>query len=268
MGAKWSVCISQMLHIPYLVAQLMPTPLWLYSTGVLFGFADAIMLCAEALYLIALAQQYVMATMPVRRRTSIMITASKTDFMIVRFFGLYAAVTYGAYLLGGLCMTLLLGRNYSPKNTSDERNWHPSDNVTVLQAMCGANFCPTRNFTLLMNSGLGAEPYAVAHMDKMLALVITYSLAIVAGSAVFAAGMDDLDRFLDAKPSFSSGDESDDDQPTGCCEKCMALLASRKIFTDKQLLLVPITIFVGLAISFMAADFTQVLTGQRGARRR
>lgn len=252
--------MSQLLHLPYILAQLMPNTYTLYSTAVLCGLVNAPMLCAEALYLIAMAKQYALANMP-RRRTSVLITASTTDYMTVRFFGIYSAVIYNAFLLGGLVMAWIFGLKYTSQKSTDIRSWHPSNNVTILAKLCGSNFCPLRDNSLLSLSGLGDKPYVFTHYSRMLRLVIIYVLNIVLGSGIFAIGMDSLDEFLDPAPSFSASEDSDDQQTDGCCKKCCVQMLGRNIFSDRQLLLVPITMFGGLSYAFMVADFTEVSNG-------
>lgn len=107
--------------------------------------------------------------------------------------------------------------------------------------LCGAQFCP----------GVGADdiPNLMApHPLKIQLLAGIFLALMVAACALVALGTDSLGRYEMGRKSAG----------TGLSGLRLLEVTLRHLGQTKQLLLVPITMFIGAEQAFMAVDFTAV----------
>lgn len=112
----------------------------------------------------------------------------------------------------------------------------------MVGSFCGANFCPGTNVTA--NPNLDPPPPSKIH-----AIAGIYLACMLAACIAVFFGVDSMDRYKKSKPEDANKDKS------GCG---MLAVTLRQLGNPYQLLIVPITMFIGAEQAFIAADFNAV----------
>lgn len=217
---KWTLCVAMCCYIPYIAAQFYPTFYTLIPTAVILGIGGAPMWAAESTYITQAASVYAK------------LTDQPVDAIIVRFFGFFYFAWQMADTWGNLISSLVLS---SPAHGSAiETNSTGYDH-------CGANFCP------LTSSAEGTEVSV-----EIYEIMGIYIACIILAVLLIAIFVDPLTRY---------GEKRKGERRNSTTEELsgLQLLAATFVQLKKpyQLLLIPMTIYIGIEQAFVMADFTQ-----------
>lgn len=131
---------------------------------------------------------------------------------------------------------------YANDSTEAMRLDELTENVAKL---CGAEFCP--GVTAALNPNLAPpEP------SKVQMLMIIFLSMMIAASVLIAVGVDGLKR-------YEMGRKGSGSELSGIR---LLSVTVRQLMKFKQILLLPITMFIGAEQAFMAVDFTSVRANQ------
>ncbi|XP_044732459.1 UNC93-like protein [Chrysoperla carnea] len=224
-GCKWTIAISFISYMPYLMAQFHPTFLTMIPAGLAVGFGGGPLWCAKCTYLTVVSDAYAK------------ITGDKSEVIVIRFFGLFFTLFQLSQVWGNLISSAVLSVNdevYS--NTS-------SPNLTTqlfydTEAICGSNFCP--DVTVAVNPNL--KPPSEEKVNLISSIFLG---CMIMASLLTAFGVDSLKRYNKNRVGSA----------TGLSGLQLLAVTVKQLFKPYQLLLFPITMFIGIQIAFLSADF-------------
>lgn len=224
---KWTLCVSMLCYIPYFVAQLYPRFYTLLPTGILLGLGGAPMWAAESTYLTQAAAVYAK------------LTDQAVDAIIVRFFGFFFFAWQIADVWGNLISSLVLS---NPHGAETE-----NENGTNYD-LCGANFCPSNEHAA--DSGV--------NVSEIYEIMGIYIACIVLAVIIILILVDPLTRYGERQKQSNARRNStrrgSQVELTGFQLLAATFVQLRKPY---QLLLIPLTIYIGVEQAFVMADFTQ-----------
>lgn len=231
LGCKWTVVMGMVLFTPYAVAQMAASWATLVPTALLAGAAGAPMWCAKCSYLNAAAGAYSA------------VTGSPRDLVMVRFFGLFYVLFPLGHVWGNLITSEVLSTN-----GVDDGSANDTLSALDVAALCGANFCPAVR-SVEENPNLARPP------DHLITTIAALFIALSLLSALLVSfGVDNLRRYGERLG------ENMEMGPEGSANGGGAalLVATLRLLGDRnQLMLVPITAFIGISQAFLGADFTE-----------
>lgn len=168
---------------------------------------------------------------------------SKSDALVVRFFGIFFIFYQLANVWGNLISSSVLSYGETTITFVNEtiraaKEIELNDNVARL---CGAEFCP--GVTAALNPNLTPPDESKVRMLMMIFLGM-----MVAASILIAIGVDNLKRYEMGRKG--SGSELSGIQ--------LISVTVKQTLNIKQILLLPITMFIGAEQAFMAVEFTAV----------
>ncbi|XP_066997583.2 UNC93-like protein [Anabrus simplex] len=220
-GCKGALIASFISYMPYIAAQFYPTYYTVTPTAVLVGLGGGPFWCAQCIYLCVVADVYAR------------LTAASTEIIVVRFFGIFYMIYEFGQIFGNLISSLVL---------SEDRH-NSVANFSILydvRDICGANFCPGNED--LANPNLERPPDI-----KIYTIAGIYLACMLLSVLVLVFGLDSLSRYNEA------GLAAKDPPVTG-----LELLktAARLLRRKEQVLLLPLTVWLGLEKAVIAADYT------------
>lgn len=169
---------------------------------------------------------------------------SKSDTLIVRFFGLFFIFYQLAQVWGNLISSSVLSHGEAAieyTNTTIE-----SLNMIELNAnvskLCGAQFCPDK-VTADVNPNL-----ALPDNGKIQTLMLIFFAMMIVACLLIAFCVDGLER-------YEMGRKGSGSELSGIR---LLSVTVKQLMQIKQILLLPITMFIGVEQAFMAVDFTSV----------
>ncbi|XP_052873170.1 UNC93-like protein [Anopheles cruzii] len=230
LGCKWTVVVSFIAYMPYIAAQFYPSFATLIPSGLAVGFGGGPLWCAKCTYLSIIAEAFSVAT---RRKV-------RTEYLIVKFFSLFFVFYQLAQVLGNLISFTVLSYG-ATVDGNETRSIVQSLSVNV-SSTCGANYeAPSEN------AAQGAIDLQRPDAGQLNTLTGIFLACMVAASVSVAIGVDSLKRYSMIRAGQA-------DQVSGTR---MLIITLRQLGNRYQLLLLPITAFIGVEQAFIAVDFTK-----------
>lgn len=168
---------------------------------------------------------------------------SKSDALVVRFFGIFFIFYQLANVWGNLISSSVLSYGETAFEYLNEtiRAVQEAELTNNVAKLCGAEFCP--GVTAALNPNLTPPD-----QSKIRMLMLIFLGMMVAASILITIGVDNLKRYEMGRKG--SGSELSGIQ--------LLSVTVKQTFNVKQILLLPITMFIGAEQAFMAVEFTSV----------
>ncbi|XP_063990437.1 UNC93-like protein [Diachasmimorpha longicaudata] len=219
LGCKWTISVSFMAYIPFIAAQFYPRFYTMIPAGLAVGLGGGPLWCAKCTYLTVVSEAY--AT----------ISELGADVIVTRFFGLFFMFYQMAQVWGNLISSAVL--SYGMEATPVAL----ALNSTIVAETCGANFCNTK---ATENPNLTPPPVERIHLISGI-----YLGCMVLASLIVALGVDSLSRYDRGRTGSATGQSG-----------FKLLVVTLKLLKEKrQLLILPITMFIGAEQAFLFADY-------------
>ncbi|KAK7872329.1 hypothetical protein R5R35_002777 [Gryllus longicercus] len=219
LGCKWAVAVSLVAYMPYIAAHFHAGWATLIPAAAVVGLGGGPLWCAKCTYLTVVARSFSQSS------------GETSDVVIVRFMGIFFMIFQFAQVWGNLISSLVFstGEEADNKLTGD------------LGDVCGANYyAPDATAPNATN----ASPPSAAEINTVAGI---YLGCMVLAVLIVALGVDSLSRY-----------NENDREGSGSGLSGVRLLAVtlRLLRKKNQLLLLPLTIFLGIEQAFIGADFT------------
>ncbi|KAG5890521.1 hypothetical protein JTB14_022754 [Gonioctena quinquepunctata] len=243
LGAKWAIAVSFILYMPFIMAQFYPRFYTMIPAGLAIGFGGGPLWCAKCTYLTVISEAYAK------------ISGVGADIVVTRFFGIFFMFYSFSQVWGNLISSAVLSSGSDPD---------PSPNSTITNAItvllnntkdgavsqveatrdtCGANFCPNLAAAAENSTAPVLEPPPASKIHLISGI---YLLCMVAACLIVSIGVDKMSRYGKGRKGSGGG-------ISGLKLLAVTLKQLRNI---KQILILPITMFIGAEQAFIAADFT------------
>ncbi|CAD7089373.1 unnamed protein product [Hermetia illucens] len=231
LGCKWTMAVSFIAYMPFIAAQFYPHFYTLIPAALGVGFGGGPLWCAKCTFLTIVAEAM----------SNILDDTSK-QVLVVRFFGLFFVFYQMAQVWGNLISSLVL--SFDTNDSASDFLQNATINVDEetmkkVGEICGARFCP----------GVGANenPNLIPPPPEKIQMLS----GIFLGCMLLAVLL--IVFLVDSQKRYGVRRGRDEGAASGC-----KLLASTvRLLSEKyQLLLLPITMFIGAEEAFVAVDFT------------
>lgn len=217
LGCKWAMAVSFIAYMPYIGAQFYPTFYTMIPAGLLVGFGGGPLWCGKCTYLSVVSEIYTE------------LTNVPADTVVIRFFGIFFMIFQLAQVWGNLISSTVF--------SSGDSNRTLFNNVSEI---CGSNFCPGNEAN--ENSNMQRPP------DEQIYMVAGIYLAcMVSACIIIAVGVDSLRRYKEGTREGSG---------TGLSGFKLLAITLKLLKERNQLLIIPITMFLGIDQAFVGADYT------------
>ncbi|XP_015512738.2 UNC93-like protein isoform X1 [Neodiprion lecontei] len=220
LGCKWTISLTFISYMPFIAAQFYPKFFTMIPAGLAVGLGGGPLWCAKCTYLTVVSEAYAS------------VSELSADVLVTRFFGLFFMFYQMAQVWGNLISSAVLsyGLDATPVNNTI--------NSTLVAEICGANFCAAQ--TDEENPNLKPPP-----AERIQLISGIYLGCMVFAILVVAFGVDSLTRYDRGRSGSTTGKSG------------LKLLAvTLKLLKEKrQLLILPITLFIGAEQAFLFADF-------------
>ncbi|XP_015605268.1 UNC93-like protein isoform X2 [Cephus cinctus] len=216
LGCKWTMALSLITYMPYIAAQFHPTAYTLIPAAVAVGLGGAPLWCAKCTYLTVVAEAYSN------------LTGIPVDVIVVRFFGIFFMFFQCAQIWGNLISSLVLSRGTSSGNSST---------VGAVGGICGINFCPEH---------ATKETLPAPSIEKINMIAFIYLGCMICSVLIVALFVDSTAKY--DKDRRGSG--------TGLTGFRLLSVVLKLLSQRNQILILPITIWLGMTHVLLAADFT------------
>ncbi|XP_016970200.1 UNC93-like protein [Drosophila rhopaloa] len=233
-GCRLTMALALFAYMPYIAAQFFPRFETLIPAALMVGFGGGPLWCSKCTYLSTVSEAL----------TQVRGSQSRKDVNTVKFFGLFFIFYQMAQVWGNLIsssvLTLSAPATQSPANQSLELELQRNLERSRVAELCGARFCP----------GVGAEanPNLVPPAPEQIQLLNSIFLACMAAAVVMMIfGVSSLKRY-----GVKRGDTGGGMSGLKLLTVTINLLRKRR-----QILMLPITMFIGLEEAFLAVDFTR-----------
>ncbi|XP_055917766.1 UNC93-like protein isoform X2 [Eupeodes corollae] len=227
-GCKWTIALSFIAYMPYIAAQFYPRFYTFIPAALGVGFGGGPLWCAKCTYLSIVAE----AT------TRVVGNDSVKDVNVVRFFGLFFVFYQMAQVWGNLISSSVLSFATAGEFDGVMPNLTFPSKSRVAE-ICGANFCPGVDANINPNL-IPPQP------EKIQVLSAIFLCCMVLACLLVIFGVDSLKRYGMDRHEAGKGQSG-----------CKLLSVTVKLLSEQyQLLLLPITMFIGLEEAFVAVDFT------------
>ncbi|XP_058834637.1 UNC93-like protein [Topomyia yanbarensis] len=227
LGCKWTIVVSFIAYMPYIAAQFYPRFYTLIPAGLAVGFGGGPLWCAKCTYLSVMAEAFSI----IKKRKV------QADYLIVKFFGLFFVFYQLAQVLGNLI-------SFSVLSYGDDEQ--PAHNITAMvniSETCGANYvAPVDRPPQEDTSEIFHRPDAA----KLNVLTGIFLACMAVASLSVAIGVDSMKRYNMNRTGSGAG-------VSGIR---MLVITAKQLANKYQILLLPITMFIGVEQAFIAVDFT------------
>ncbi|XP_055536816.1 UNC93-like protein [Wyeomyia smithii] len=233
LGCKWTIVVSFVAYMPYLAGQFYPRFYTLIPAGLAVGFGGGPLWCAKCTYLSVIAEAFSI----IKQRKV------KADYLIVKFFGLFFVFYQLAQVLGNLISFSVL--SYGEEEALPTNNNSSTRVLINISETCGANYVAPVDRRL---SEPQEDPLNFHRPDAVKLNILTgiFLGCMALASLSVAIGVDSLKRYNTTRTGSGAG-----------VSGIRMLIITAKQLTNKyQLLLLPITMFIGVEQAFIAVDFT------------
>ncbi|XP_071443973.1 UNC93-like protein [Hetaerina americana] len=225
---KWTLSLSMLCYAPYIAAQFYPQFFTLVPTAVIVGLGAAPMWASKATYLTQVGGVYAK------------LTNQPVDAIVVRFFGFFFLAWQTAELWGNLISSVVLSSG-GHGGGGDLRSVTTNQTPDTLH-LCGANFCVSA--ATESNDNLERPPDS-----EIFEISAIYLTCVVIAVAIIAIFLDPLSRY---------GEKQRSKDPAGEMTGLQLMAATAfQLKNPYQMLLIPITVWIGMEQAFIGADFTQ-----------
>ncbi|XP_017771315.1 PREDICTED: UNC93-like protein [Nicrophorus vespilloides] len=229
-GCKWTASISVIAYMPFIIAQFYPKFYTMIPAGLAVGFGGGPLWCAKCTYLTVAAEAYSQ------------ITGISSDVIVTRFFGVFFMFYQFSQVWGNLISSAVLSNGAGEpaieiimNATKEVMNGTIGNVVNV----CGANFEPSIA-AADANPNLAPPPMSKIHL-----IAGIYLACMIAACLIIAFAVDSLSRYDKGRTGSGSGLSG---------TKLLAV-TMKQLANPYQLLILPITMFIGAEQAFIAADF-------------
>jgi hypothetical protein len=239
-GCKWTIALSFITYMPFIIAQFYPKFYTMIPAGLAVGFGGGPLWCAKCTYLTVISEAYGQ------------ITGTSSDIAVTRFFGVFFMFYQFSQVWGNLISSAVLSTGGAPEPTALSTNTTVSNLTSLLSEtvssalqeeipndICGASFCP-RTAAEAANPNLHPPETSKIHL-----ITGIYLACMIAACLVVAFFVDPMRRYGKGRKGSGSG-------LSGL--KLLAVTV-KQLANPYQILILPITMFIGAEQAFIAADF-------------
>ncbi|KAL1497818.1 hypothetical protein ABEB36_008713 [Hypothenemus hampei] len=238
LGVKWSISLAFVAYIPFILAQFYPRFYTMIPAGLAVGLGGGPLWCAKCTYLTILSEAYHK------------VTGVGSDIIVTRFFGVFFLFYQFSQVWGNLISSAVLSWSASEDfqnvtlNNVTETSFKQILNISYLQNeevgdICGANFCHSAQTDVIPN--LTPPSPTKIHIISGI-----YLLCMIVASLTVAFGVDSVKRYDKNRKGSGSGLSG---------FRLLAVIL-KQLGNPYQILILPITMFIGAEQAFLAADFT------------
>ncbi|XP_011868650.1 PREDICTED: UNC93-like protein [Vollenhovia emeryi] len=220
LGCKWTMSLSILAYMPFIVTQFYPKFYTMIPAGLLVGLGGGPLWCAKCTYLTVVAEAY--ST----------VSDIAADVIVTRFFGLFFMFYQMAQVWGNLISSAVLSYGI------DTVVANVTLNSSVVAETCGANFCGVSAEN--ENPNLQRPP-----VERIYLISGIYLGCMVLACLIIALAVDSLSRYDRNRARLVKG-----------ASGLKLLAVTLKLLKEKnQLLILPITLFIGAEQAFLFADY-------------
>ncbi|KAH8277562.1 hypothetical protein KR018_001053, partial [Drosophila ironensis] len=234
-GCRLTMALALFAYMPYIAAQFYPRFETLIPAALMVGFGGGPLWCSKCTYLSTVSEAL----------TQVRGNKSRKDVNTVKFFGLFFIFYQMAQVWGNLISSSVLTLS-APASLSDITNGSAQLEEELqressrVAELCGARFCP--------GVGAAVNPNLVPPAPEQIRLLNSIFLTCMAAAVVMMIfGVSSLKRY-----GVKRGDSGDGLSGLKLLTVTINLLRKRR-----QILMLPITMFIGLEEAFLAVDFTR-----------
>ncbi|KAL7300713.1 hypothetical protein TKK_0006693 [Trichogramma kaykai] len=223
LGCKWTIAVTFVAYMPFIGAQFYPRFYTMIPSGLAVGLGGGPLWCAKCTYLTVVAEAYAS------------VSKLGADVLVTRFFGLFFMFYQMAQVWGNLISSAVLSYGLEPP---EENPTTASANSSIISQLCGANFCGITE--AVENPNLRPPP-----VERIQLISGIYLACMVVACLIVAFGVDSLSRYDRGRKGSAGGNSG-----------LKLLSVTLKLLGEKsQLLILPITIFIGAEQAFLFADY-------------
>ncbi|KDR14271.1 UNC93-like protein [Zootermopsis nevadensis] len=217
LGCKWAVAVSFIAYMPYIGAQFYPKFYTMIPAGLLVGLGGGPLWCGKCTYLSVVSEIYSE------------LTNVPTHALVVRFFGVFFMIFQFSQVWGNLISSTVFSIGDSNRTL-----------FSNVSEICGKNFCPGNEAN--ENSNMQRPP------EEQIYMVAGIYLACMASACVIVAlGVDSLKRY---------NEDTREGSGKGLYGFQLLAITTKLLKERNQLLIIPITMFLGVEQAFVGADYT------------
>lgn len=176
LGCKWTIALSFITYMPFIIAQFYPRMWTLVPGGAAVGLGGGPLWCAKCTYLTVIAEAY----------STLIGSEKKTDAMVVRFFGMFFLFYQMAQVWGNLISSSVLSYGEIALNETIDVAAAATQHASVRE-LCGARFCP--GISAASNPNL--QPPDSSKINLLMAIFLGL---MVMASVLVMSGVDSLKR--------------------------------------------------------------------------
>ncbi|CAG9859607.1 unnamed protein product [Phyllotreta striolata] len=237
LGTKWTIALSFILYMPFILSQFHPAFYTLIPSGLAVGLGGGPLWCAKCTYLTVISEAYAK------------LAGVRAEVAVTRFFGIFFMFYNFSQVWGNLISSAILssgdatpmeGIGNGTSSVADVLTKIESDNSVSTESQCGANFCPG-------SASADATPALAPPSPAKINLIAgIYFFCMVAAVAIVSIGVDRLSRYRKNR--------NNNEPATSGWKLLIVTLKHAK--QPLQILILPITMFIGAEQAFLAADYT------------
>ncbi|KAL3207043.1 hypothetical protein MRX96_010366 [Rhipicephalus microplus] len=216
-GLKVTIGACTLLYTPYFIANFYPQWVTVLPTSFVLGFGAGPLCTANYAYVAELATQYAG------------LNHQNSDAAFGHFFGVFLMFSQLSQVFGNLLSYVIIQAG----NTTGESTVVNQEASSDKRSTCGVNFCP--------QSPLPTNMTAPTATSRFQLCVVYTAFGWIAALVVFLL-LDPLERKMQRHDKASLQ---------------LLMLTVRHMKNPYQMFIIPLTIFSGLEISFIADDFTK-----------
>ncbi|KYN36192.1 UNC93-like protein [Trachymyrmex septentrionalis] len=220
LGCKWTMSVSILAYMPFIASQFYPKFYTMIPAGLSVGLGGGPLWCAKCTYLTVVAEAY--ST----------VSDIAVDVLVTRFFGLFFMFYQMAQVWGNLISSAVLSYGI------DTVFSNVTLNSSVVAEICGANFCGVSEEN--ENPNLQRPP-----VERIYLISGIYLGCMILACLIIAFAVDPLSRYDRNRARLVKGSSG-----------FKLLAVTLKLLKEKnQLLILPITLFIGAEQAFLFADY-------------
>ncbi|KAK5645591.1 hypothetical protein RI129_006891 [Pyrocoelia pectoralis] len=230
-GCKWTIALAILTYIPFIASQFHPRFYTMIPSGLFVGFGGGPLWCAKCTYLSIIAEAYSQ------------ISGESAELLVTRFFGVFFMFYQFSQVWGNLISSAVLSSGGKIlTNVTDVVESTACLSISSCkqntEELCGANFYP--GITNDVNPNLDPPP-----PEKIQLISGIYLACMVIACLCVVFGVDSLNRYKKNRAGSS----------TGLSGLKLLIVTLKHLFNPYQILILPITMFIGAEQAFMAADY-------------
>lgn len=223
-GLKWSIVFSQFTYLLYIAANIYPKWFLLLPTAALLGIGAGPLWTAKCTYLTEIAGFYSK------------LSGESNETVVNRFFGIFFCMFQMSQIIGNLISSTIL------KPEIDDTD---SKNLKLLlnNQNCGFKDCPGASTSPQIKRPQSSTVYLLCFI--FISLVISSILLIIFS----------LNSYISSSKGPDGADKTKKQSPSMKCDLLVSTVLQIK--NKYQLLIIPLTLWLGFSLAFIGADFTK-----------